>query len=344
MGPKLKTDDPTDAKRKVRTLADLAKIAGVSTGTVSRALAGKELVNQKTRDHIQALAREYGFRPNQMASNLRTQRTGVIRVAIPLGHDRRQHISDPFFMTLLGYLADELTEGGYDLMLSRVIPDQDPDWLDRMTNSGMSDGTIVIGQSDQFELIEHVAQEYVPLVTWGNYRKGQVHCVVGSDNRLGGRLAAEKLVASGAKKIAFFGDTMGIEIASRLEGARNIAEVVHFPTHLAIDEMDTDIAKNLALMDPAIDAIIAASDLIAMACIRQLRERGVDVPGAVQIIGFDDLPSASQMSPPLTTIKQDFAVGAAAMVDILKRRLAGEKTGSVVMPPRLVERGTTRPG
>lgn len=342
MGPRLNIDDQNEPSGKVRTLADLAKIAGVSAGTVSRALAGKELVNKTTRDRIQLLARQHGFRPNQMASNLRTQRTGVIRVVIPLGHDRRQHISDPFFMTLLGYLADELTESGYELLLSRVIPDQDADWLERMTNSGMSDGTIVIGQSDQFDTIERIAQDYTPLVAWGNYRKGQAHCAVGSDNRLGGRLAAEKLVASGARKIAFFGDTAGIEIASRLEGARKVAEVVHLPTHLAVDEMDTDIARNLDSMDPAIDGIIAASDLIAMACMRQLRERGIDVPGDLQLIGFDDLPAASQMSPPLTTIKQDIAVGAAAMVDILKRRLAGEKTGSVVMPPRLIERGTTR--
>ena len=101
---------------RVRTLADLAKIAGVSPGTVSRALAGNSLVNTKTREKIEAIAREHGFRPNQMASKLRRQKTGVIGVAIPLGHDERQRISDTFFMTLLGYLADELTEKGYDLM------------------------------------------------------------------------------------------------------------------------------------------------------------------------------------------------------------------------------------
>src|SRR6185295_14409266 len=97
------------------------------------------------------LAREHGFRLNEMASRLRRRKTDVIGVAIPLGHDRRQHVSDTFFMTLLGQLADELTERGYDLMLRRVIPDRDPDWLDRFIGSGMIEGLIVIGQSDQFE-------------------------------------------------------------------------------------------------------------------------------------------------------------------------------------------------
>lgn len=167
-------DTPTAASRsgndnapKVRTLADLAKLAGVSAGTVSRALSGSTLVNEKTREHIQALARDHGFRPNQIASKLRSKRTGTIGVVIPLGHERRQHISDPFFMTLLGHLADELTESGYSLILSRAIPEDTPDWLDWLAGSGMVDGVIVVGQSDQFETIERVARDYRPLVAWG---------------------------------------------------------------------------------------------------------------------------------------------------------------------------------
>ncbi|MEJ2407919.1 MAG: LacI family DNA-binding transcriptional regulator, partial [Novosphingobium sp.] len=200
------TPDNSGAAVSVRTLADLARLAGVSTGTVSRALAGKELVNAETRERIQALAREHGFRPNQMASKLRSKRTGVIGVVIPLGHEQRQHISDPFFLTLLGCLADELTESGYDVMLSRAIPDGTSDWLERMTGSGMVDGVLLIGQSDQFDVIERVARTYRPLVAWGSSSKDQIHCAVGSDNQLGGRIAAEHLIAGGARSLAFMGE------------------------------------------------------------------------------------------------------------------------------------------
>ena len=188
----------TDVKKpsKIKNIAELARIAGVSAGTVSRALADKSLVNKETRERIQALARQHGFRPNQMARRLRTQQTGVIGVVIPLGHERRQHISDPFFMTLFGYLADELTESGHDLMLSRVIPGDD-EWLDRIVDSGMLDGALVIGQSDQFEAIERVARDYRPLVVWGSYRAGQSQCTVGVENADGGKLAAERLISSG---------------------------------------------------------------------------------------------------------------------------------------------------
>ena len=101
-------EDTPEKPRRIRNISELAKLAGVSAGTVSRALAGKDLVNKQTSDRIQALAREHGFRPNQMASRLRTGQTGVIGVVIPLGHEVRQNISDPFFITMLGLLADKL--------------------------------------------------------------------------------------------------------------------------------------------------------------------------------------------------------------------------------------------
>ena len=200
------------ASGRIRNIAELARLAGVSAGTVSRALANSSLVNKQTREKIQALAREHGFRPNQMAKRLRIQQTKVIGIVVPLGHERRQHLSDPFFMAILGHLADALTENGYDIMLSRVIPDAD-DWLERIVDSGMLDGVLLIGQSDQFEAIERVAAWYKPMVVWGSLRPGQVHCTVGVDNRTGGRLAGECLIQAGRKRLAFLGDTLSPEMS-----------------------------------------------------------------------------------------------------------------------------------
>ena len=329
----------------VRTITDLARLAGVSPGTVSRALANNSLVNDHTRDRIQALAREHGFRPNEMASRLRRQKTGVIGVVIPLGHDRQQQISDTFFMTRLGHIADELTARGYDLMLRRVIPEQDDDWLDRFIGSGMIDGVIVIGQSDQFDRIEEVARNYRPIVVWGNHQEGQHHCVVGTDNRLGGKLAAERLIGAGATSIAFLGDTAAIEFGARFAGAQEVAQrrgaaIRQLPTHLALDHMVSDIAAHLQAILPECDGIFAATDAVAVACLQELRKRGVSVPKQVRLVGFDDLPIAAQTSPRLTTVRQDIAAGARGLVDLLLRRLAGDDTESLVMPPHLIVRET----
>ncbi len=330
---------------RVRTITDLAKIAGVSPGTVSRALSGNSLVNTKTREKIETIAREHGFRPNQMASRLRRQKTGVIGVAIPLGHDVRQQISDTFFMILLGHLADELTERGYDLMLRRVIPAEDEDWLDRYIGSGMVDGVIVIGQSDQFERIEDVADGYLPMVVWGNHQEGQRHCVVGTDNRLGGKLATERLIASGAKSLAFLGDTQPIEFAARFAGAKDVADrmgvsIRALSTHLSPDRTGEEIAEHLIEIEDSIDGIFAATDTIAVTCLKELRNRSIDVPRQLKVVGFDDLPISSQTVPPLTTVRQDIAAGAKGLVDLLMRRLNGEDTESLVLPPHLIGRET----
>lgn len=338
-------EEPTP--KRVRNIAELAQIAGVSAGTVSRALANKSIVNARTRERIQALARKHGFQVNQMASKLRRQKTGVIAVVIPLGHEQRQHISDPFFMTLLGALADELTESGYDLMLSRAIPQEDPAWLDRIVNSGMVDGVLMIGQSDQFDEIEKIARDYAPLVVWGSHKLGQVHCSVGTDNCVGGRLAAQYLLDQGHRSLVFLGDTTGIEIAERYRGALAAvsdfggdASLQHIPIHLSIDEMTDEIAIALTALEGDIDGVVAASDAIAMAAIRQLDSRGIKVPDDVAVVGFDDLPLARHTVPQLTTVRQDIEAGAGEMVKRLKTRLEGGRSDSLVMQPELVVRAS----
>ncbi len=331
-------------KVKIRNISDLAKLAGVSPGTVSRALTDTGLISQKTRERIKALAREHDFRPNIMARNLRIQKTGAIGVVIPLGHETGQHISDPFFITMLGLLADALTERGYDLVLSRVIP-TDGDWLDRFTDSGRVDGIIVIGQSNQFDTLDQVAERYRPLLVWGGYQQGQVHCSVGSDNVAGGEMAARHLIERGCKTIAFFGDPTALEIAQRLEGCKVameraglLANLRLLPAHLVNDPADTAIAEFLADGGPRPDGIFAASDVIAMSALRTLSELEISVPSEKKVIGYDGLALGEHTVPRLSTIRQDLTTGAHNLVDLLLRRIAGEDTASVVMPPELMVR------
>jgi DNA-binding LacI/PurR family transcriptional regulator len=329
---------------KIRNIAELARLAGVSTGTVSRALANKSLVNKETRERIQAIARDHGFRPNQMARRLRTQRTGVIGIVVPLGHEKRQHLSDPFFMSILGQLADGITESGYDIMLSRVIPD-DEEWLERIVDSGMLDGVLLIGQSDQSEAIERVAAWYRPMVVWGRHFPEQKHCSVGVDNRAGGRLAGEALIARGAKQLAFVGEVTAPEFSERYLGvcyaaaAAGLATPEQFEVHVASDIMDAEIVGHIDRL-VEFDGIAAASDLIAMHVVRALADRGKRVPDEIAVTGFDDLPLAEQTIPRLTTISQSIGTGAKAMIAALFERIAGVDTPSLEMQPILVRRDT----
>ena len=327
----------------VRTLADLARLAGVTPGTVSRALAGKSIVNDATRQRIEELALKHNFQPNQMARRLRTQRTGVVGIAVPLGHERRQHVSDPFFLTLFGHLADALTERGYDVMLSRIIPDAE-DWLSRVVRSGMVDGVLLIGQSDQFDVIEAVAEDYRPLVVWGSHMPNQRHCAIGVDNFAGGRLIGERLIGQGATRIAFMGEIRTLEITERYRGlcaaaaAAELAQPVQLNTHMASDIMGEEIAANLDRVVGKFDAIACASDVIARQTVRALADRGLLVPGDIRVTGFDNLPFTEQMVPSLTTVSQDLVTGSAAMIDALFARIDGVDAPSVEMTPQLIVR------
>lgn len=332
---------------KIRTIYDLAKLADVSAATVSRALAGKQVVNTKTAAKIRKLAEQHGFQPSSLARGLRTRQKGAIGVVVPLGHDRDQHVSDPFFMTLIGHLADELTERGYDLILSRVIPDRD-DWLQKLIDADRVDGFIIIGQSDQSQTLDSIARTYLPLVVWGAFMQGQVHCSVGTDNNLGGQLATRHLIERGCKRIAFLGNPEGIELSQRFEGAQAAVaksgadvEIMEIPTHFASELSGAEIAEFLDNVDQAPDGVFAASDMIALTTIQLLANRGLTVPHDVRVVGYDDLALARNGAIPLTTVRQDIASGATHLVQNLLNRIGGKSTGSVILNPELIVRSST---
>lgn len=330
--------------KRATGMKELARRAGVSESTVSRALADNSAVALQTRERIQALARETGYRVNPFASSLRRKRSHTVSVVIALDHDARQQISDPFFMTMLGGITDALFERGYDLLLSRADR-RAREWPLDMLASGRSDGLILIGQSYHHDVLNRAAAEGAPMVVWGAAMPDQTYVTVGSDNESGGRQAAAHLLASGRTRLAFLGDTALPEIAARRRGFdRALAEVgldpgsavsapVHFDPVEAFGEVSAMIGRGLD-----VDGVVATSDVMAASVIGALGEAGRRVPDDIAVTGFDDVPLAAYTSPPLTTVRQDMAGGARALVDLLVRQLGGEAVSPVQLPTRLVVR------
>ncbi|WP_294254878.1 LacI family DNA-binding transcriptional regulator [uncultured Sphingomonas sp.] len=330
----------------IKNLKEFAQLAGVSTATVSRALSRTGRVSEETRQRISDLADRLGYQPNVTARNLRTQRTMTIGVLVPLGHETSQHLSDPFFNTMTGFLADELSDHGYDLLLSRVLPKSDR-WLDRYIGSGKVDGILVIGQSTEFGVIETVSRRYLPMVVWGGLVPGQNHCSVGTDNRQGGALATRHLIARGCRRIAFAGPTRGPEFGERLDGVKQALReagqsetLLELPSHFEPNAAYADILDQIGRLDALPDGIVAGSDVTAIGVLRALGELGIDVPGRIKLVGYDGLPVGAQVSPPLTTIDQQLRQGAAIMVELLLRRLAGQETESRRIEPKLIVRAS----
>lgn len=327
-------------------MADIAHMAGVSTSTVSRALADNPLIPQPLRERISELARAHGYVVNQQARGLRLQRTNTINVVIPLGHETGQLISDPFFLEMVGRLADEITLRGYEVLLTKVMaPTQG--WLDRIIQSHRSDGLLVIGQSDQHEALNQASKGYGPLVVWGGDMPDRHYCTVGVDNITGARLAVEHLLKLGRRRIAFLGMPQAPEVALRRQGyldalaAAGIAAEAELsaPAHFS-PEAELEGIDHLLASGVVFDAVFAASDVIALGAIRALGAAGLRTPEDVSVVGFDDVAVARHSWPPLTTVRQDLGRGAREMVDLLFRRIEGENTPSVMMRPELVVRQT----
>lgn len=332
-------------KPKAIGLVELARIAGVSAATVSRALANNPNVADATRARIAALAHTHGFQLNHTASAFRKQRTQAIAVTIPLGHETDQSLSDPFFMALIGPLADALARAGYDMLLSRVIPTGEG-WLDALLHSGRADGVIVIGQSNQVDVIEAAARHHRNLLIWGARVGDMAQLTVGTDNVAGGRMAGEHLLRIGRRRLAFLGNPDVPEFAARLAGFRAAIDdapgdttQMLLPVHLTNVEAYREIIAFLS-ENPTPDGIFAASDVIALSAMQAIAERGLSVPDDVAVIGYDDVMIARYANPPLTTVRQDVVAGAQMLVRMLLDRMAGAEVAPVEMVPELVLRGS----
>jgi DNA-binding LacI/PurR family transcriptional regulator len=328
--------------REVKTLADIAAIAGVSPATVSRALAGNMRISEKTRRAVSEIAGAHGFQLNQTARNLRLGVTHSVGVVIPLGHQSAQRVSDPFYTALIGNLMDGLVQHKHDMHLSAVTPD-DTSWLKNIAHSGRVDGIIVLCQSDQEAVLREMAEHYLPLVVWGEWQKDVPYCCVGTDNCGGGYAATRHLLAAGRRNIAYAGMMDIPELSARHRGylkahaEAGVEPGPQIPVPLAFDP-DDPAMHHMMTSHRAIDGVVAASDVIAIAVIRALHGSGRRVPEDVPVIGYDDVSLAAHTLPALTTIRQNMKVAAETMLDLLFRRMQGEATASVHIPFELVRR------
>ena len=327
-------------------MADIARLAGVSVSSVSRALAGSPLIPQTLRDRINIIARDHGYVVNQAARALRLQTTRTIGLILPMAHEAGHSVSDPFLLELIGALADEVMARGYDLLLSKVNS-TGPDWLHELTRSHRFDGLLVLGQGDQHEALNDIARDYPNMVVWGEFQRGQIYCSVGVNNVAAGRRATEHLLDTGCRDILFIGPSNIPEADGRYDGYAQALAASDFRAGEAVacearflDGSARDVVADLIAQHYRFDALFCASDVIAQGALSALCQAGLRVPEDVSVVGFDDVPVAVTLG--LTTLRQDRVAGARHMVDLLFRRMAGETAPPLRMAAELVVRHSTR--
>ncbi len=326
------------------TMQELADIAGVSRGTVSRALSDSPRVKEKTKARILALAEKHNYRVNQKARNFRLRRSGVVCVVFMLDIKSEQHMSDPFFLEMLGGIADCLAEHDLDLLLAHA-PMTDVLELQDSRVFQNSDGVIFIGQGKQHDRLNVIAKSDTPIVVWGAPMPGQRYCRVGGDNVTGGYLATRHLLEVGRRHIAFFGDVSLPEIALRFSGYKKALreQGVKLDRRLQIDipfEMQhaRESIDELLNSRTKFDAAVCGSDVMALSAIATINESGLRVPDDIAIVGYDDIGLARYASPTLTTVRQNIRWAGRVLVESLLSLLNSQVVADTTLSSELIVR------
>lgn len=328
------------------SMADIARLAGVSESTVSRALNNNPAINIDTRERIHQLAHKLNYRMNMGARNLRLRRTHTIAVVINTEIHTGQSFTDPFMMDMISTIADELNRAGYSLLFASTALNR-KDWHTHLIASRRADGIIIIGAGKYDLPLKTLYASGDPLVVWGSASEDVDYCVVGSDNVQGGRLATEYLLRRGCRRIAFLGDIRHPEISDRQQGYLNalqeaglepVAEKLllkSFRFESAQDHMAALLAQAGGL---PFDGLVTASDMVAMGSIKALQNLGYRVPEDVSVVGYDDIPMANVYTPALTTVRQDIERGARTLVKKVLAQVKEQKVRSTTLPVKLIQR------
>ncbi|MFI0899581.1 LacI family DNA-binding transcriptional regulator [Streptomyces sp. NPDC020983] len=346
--------DPTFAARP--TLEEVAARAGVSRATVSRVVNGSEGVRAPLAERVRAAVDELGYVPNQAARTLVTRRNGA--VAVVVAEPETRFFADPFFAQQVRGISKELTVHDNQLVLLLTEGAADYQRVGRYLAGGHVDGALIFSLHDDNSLPEMARRAGVATVIggrpgWSDAGSGPVTLYVDCDNRGGARDAVRHLLGLGRRRIAHIAGPLD-QTASidRLDGFRDV--LPHADPALVAEgdftpEGGARAMEQLLERAPDLDAVFAASDVMASGALRVLRRRGLRVPEDVAVVGFDDIVSVAEWTdPPLTTIRQDIEEMGRMMARLLLRALespSGEgsapaQLAPIVTPTQLVVRAS----
>ncbi|WP_088330629.1 LacI family DNA-binding transcriptional regulator [Lacimicrobium sp. SS2-24] len=333
--------------RDKATSFDIAHMAGVSQSTVSRALRNSPLVNQETREKVQAIARQLNYKVDKNASSLRQRNSRTIALLLFEDPTSDDSMINPFFLSMLGSITKACAQEGYDLLVS--FQHYSTDWHADYEDTNKADGIILLGYGDYMnyqDKLSKLEQQKTHFVRWGEVDKDHPGLSVGCDNFQGGYKITQHLISHGRKHLAFIGgaDSHCPEFYERFKGmCHALQQAGCQDSPLQIDAINTEDSGYQAVVtllqkSDDIDAIVCASDLIAIGAMRALKDKDIDVPGDIAVVGYDNILLASFANPPLTTVHQNTKKAGELLVTSLIKLIQGETPKPVLIPAELVIR------
>ena len=319
-------------------MKDVAALANVGVGTVSRVLNSSGSVKESTRRKVEAAMKELNYIPNAYARGLKMNKTNTVALIIPT-------IWHPFFSEFAYYAESNLAKHKYKMLLcnSDVSSDKELEYI-QMVQENKVDGIIGITYSD----LDNFVSSHLPFVTIDRHFKEETVCVT-SDNFHAGQLAVEKLVEKGCHKLGYIGthSRFPTETTKRRNGFEKQAKQSGIP-YAIYDGQDPVIELKQEIRtffeeNPDVDGIFAHTDFIALDILEVLEEMKRNVPEEVQIIGCDGIKMESGRRQIVSTIRQPVDLMAKAAVEKIIQVIDGESVRTkITLPVHYVEGPTTK--
>ena len=329
------------------TIKDIARELNISVSTVSRALQNHPDISERTKDLVRDCARQLDYKPNIMASNLRTSKNTTIGVVIP-------ELNHHFFSSILDGIEQTANEAGYNILICQTGEDVQKEIRSVQTLIGSRVAGMLVGVSKQTAQLHHlqeVLDNSIPLVLYDRPCPSLPCDQVVSDDYMGAFNAVEYLIQTGKRKVMFMSSSFQLEVSRRrYQGWRDALMRYHIPIH---DNMivECDTRSGAIIATPRIlqsedrpEAIFCVNDDCAAGVLHAAQIMGVKVPDELSICGFSNAPICRATVPMLTTVQQHgVAIGKRATMRLLKR-LAGEDRipQTEMVPTDLIVRETTK--
>ncbi len=326
------------------SIKDVAKVAGVSHSTVSRALAGNPLVSERTRRRIERHAQKLGYTPNALARGLVTQRTCALGVIVT-------SIADPFVAEVVRGIDQVAGDNGYRVVLgiSRNDPAREVNAVKELRESRVD--AVIVASSRVGSLYgPHLQEIGVPIVLINSQHPGTFLHSVAVDDMLGAKLATQHLIAQGHRVIGHLRGPAGYRATkNRLAGYRKALREAALPFDPGLIQAGDGRVEGGAQaitfweQTPAPTAIFCYNDMTAIGALHALKQRGIRVPQDVSLVGFDDIAFAAYCDPPLTTIRQPmFEMGKrATQMALTLMRDPAIPVPDVIIPGELITRASS---
>jgi LacI family transcriptional regulator/LacI family repressor for deo operon, udp, cdd, tsx, nupC, and nupG len=330
------------------SIADIARVAGVSHTTVSRALRESSLISVETRERIQKLAYEMGYTPNAIAQSLQTRQTSTIGLVVT-------SIADPFFGDVMKGVEEVARAAGFSVLLSASYNDpQQAISIIETFHRRRVDGIIVA--SSRITNGHHLQLRTIRIPTVfinSELADNALHWIT-VDDRQGTRMAVEHLLSLGHRAIGYIGSSgRPLSNQQRLQGYRDALAgagleareewIVIAPGEAAAQEEDLSAGRQSLpqLLAAGVTAIFCYNDMSAIGMLAACHEQGIGVPHDLSIVGFDDIAISACVTPPLTTVRQPRSELGRLATHVLLDLLGDQPGSNYTLLPELVLRGST---